>query len=95
MGSLQPKFCKVTCKPYRLPLILFLFIFILFLGEFFGEEDNCDTNDWDKVQHCYCGWGKKISVIKSWHSNDKEDRRYNITCTGIPGNIGGFSGDTW
>ena len=72
-----------------------MFIFILFLGEFFGEEDNCDTNDWDKVQHCYCGWGKKISVIKSWHSNDKEDRRYNITCTGIPGNIGGFSGDTW
>ena len=58
---------------------------------FLSEEDDCPLNDYDKEQHCYCGWGKKLSVIHSWHSSNKEDRRFHLTCTGIQGNIGGFS----
>ena len=57
--------------------------------------DNCFENSLEGQQECFCGGGRKISMVESTHSNDKEDRIWKLTCTGIENNIGGFSGDNW
>ena len=55
------------------------------------DYDNCFEGE----QECFCGGGRKISMVESTHNNDKEDRIWKLTCTGIENNIGGFSGDDW
>jgi len=57
--------------------------------------DNCFENSLEGQQECFCGGGRKISMVESTHNNDKEDRKWKLTCTGIENNIGGFSGDNW
>ena len=61
----------------------------------FGAEDNCPKPEYDEEQHCYCGKGRKMSGLEASYNRDREDRTYTFSCTGIPGNVGGFSGDSW
>ena len=61
----------------------------------FSEEDECEVNELDEVQKCHCGFGRKISWVTAEYYSGRKDRKYSFTCTDIPGNIGGFSGDTW
>ena len=61
----------------------------------FGEDDDCDVNEYDGAQKCHCGEGRKISWVASEYSSDDDDRQYQFECTDIPGNVGGWSGDTW
>ena len=58
-------------------------------------DDYCVENTLQEDKECFCGGGRKISMIESTHDNDKEDRIFKLTCTGIENNIGGFSGDKW
>ena len=61
----------------------------------FGEEDDCPDPVYDNTQRCLCGAGRKISAVSAPYSSKKHDRQYVFTCTTIPGNVGGFSGDSW
>ena len=61
-----------------------------------GDDDDCPEPVLDGEQKCICGAGRKISEVLSAEFNSgKKDRPYVFTCTGIPGNVGGFSGDSW
>ena len=59
-----------------------------------GEED-CEVNEFDGPQTCLCGDGRKISWVTAEYDSGDHDRQYEFTCTDIPGNVGGWSGDTW
>ena len=61
----------------------------------FGQEDECTKSDLDGEQICLCGAGRKISEVSAAYNSGKKDRKYLFKCTDIPGNVGGFSGDTW
>ena len=61
----------------------------------FGAEDDCELSDVDGHQRCQCGAGRKISEVNAVYYSGKHDRKYLFKCTDIPGNVGGFSGDSW
>ena len=61
----------------------------------FGQEDECTKSDLDGEQICLCGAGRKISEVSAVYNSGKKDRKYLFKCTDIPGNVGGFSGDSW
>ena len=61
----------------------------------FGQEDECTKSDLDGEQICLCGAGRKISEVSAAYNSGKKDRKYLFKCTDIPGNVGGFSGDSW
>jgi len=43
----------------------------------------CNTNGWDAEQWCLCKPGQKVSSMKSWHDNGREDRRWEMKCEDI------------
>ena len=62
---------------------------------FGSEDDDCEVNEFDGPQSCHCGEGRKISWVTAEYDDHDHDRQYSFTCTGIPDNVGGFSGNTW
>ena len=61
----------------------------------FDTEDDCEINALDGAQKCHCGDGRKISWVTAEYGSGKHDRTYEFRCTDIPGNVGGWSGDSW
>jgi len=43
----------------------------------------CNTNGWDADQWCLCKPGQKVSSMRSWHDNGREDRRWEMKCEDI------------
>ena len=60
-----------------------------------ADDDDCPEPEFDEPQRCICGAGRKISYVSAEYNSKKKDRKYVFTCTPIPGNVGGFSGDSW
>ena len=61
----------------------------------FGQEEDCSVSNLDGEQRCMCGPGRKISEVSAVYDSGRKDRKYLFKCTDIPGNVGGFSGDSW
>ncbi|XP_056128942.1 uncharacterized protein LOC130106735 [Lampris incognitus] len=56
-------------------------ILVLLTAVHSGEGWN---NDWDRPLHFVCRSGQVLSRIASYHNNQKEDRRWSLSCKSLP-----------
>ena len=55
---------------------------------------SCNENQWDERQYCLCKPGERIVKFKSRHSNEKEDRIWDLGCKLISPRMT-VEGDRW